>query len=582
MNDPIQLPDFLTGGSSQTSAPSAPELPSFLTGGGNGASVDQMQSFFNDETVSIGNSLGSGEAGIAPGFDNTTAQLLGLTPREKKTEESMLANLPFVKQAKESFDRRGQKLSDNVDRMEEEALEDGEVTLGEGAAAAAKSVVPVLGAAAGVVTDTVVGGVLDVADKVTFGFGKKALGAAGSKALEGIQSTELGREGLQKLSEGFESYQAWAEENPDTAANIGGVVNLAEIFPAAAVAKLAKKGTTKVASKVNPFDKAARLTKEKQNLESLLRRTTGSKQKDLGAAREAIRSVDIEDVSTIKNLDEAFDAKLGALKNSVDEAFEADTSLFKTDDLITTTKVGDEVVEQNFATKAFDQLEELFTQTEDATELAKLNGMKKKLDAGQFSAKDVNDLARLHGKFKSGFSDATGKPLTGVNPQAYENVRKGLKDQARSKIKDKNAKIFDEEMSAILKTQKTVKKSVDRVEDLKAKLDRRGFFEKTGAGVAKTADALSFNFFRGVASGLTPSNVGMKTMNSLDIEKQLGKNLKKIKKLDTLVSKLDEAVGEAAKKKAAKEISKEAGVKLSDAALSAIAVGGQLNQEENE
>ncbi|MEK7112553.1 MAG: hypothetical protein AAB875_04445, partial [Patescibacteria group bacterium] len=117
----------------------------------------------------------------------------------------------------------------------------------------------------------------------------------------------------------------------------------------------------------------------------------------------------------------------------------------------------------------------------------------------------------------------------------YENVRKGVKDTLRNLLPDDKAKLIDKNLSEHINTKELVQKMEEKVNSLSQKVSDRGLIEKVGRLTGKTVDVATGGFVKGALTSFIPSNVGKKVMNSLDLEKNLSKNLKLIEKADKLI-----------------------------------------------
>ena len=140
--------------------------------------------------------------------------------------------------------------------------------------------------------------------------------------------------------------------------------------------------------------------------------------------------------------------------------------------------------------------------------------------------KEVNDISRVYGsEFGTKAFGKTGEALTSTNAQAFENTRSGLKDVARQGLGGEEAKALDATLSAMYDTQLLVQKNVEAVTKLEQRIQERGLVEKAGYYVSKYADILTGGSLRGFVGGILPRGAGYKTMNALDIEQSLRKNL---------------------------------------------------------
>jgi hypothetical protein len=93
----------------------------------------------------------------------------------------------------------------------------------------------------------------------------------------------------------------------------------------------------------------------------------------------------------------------------------------------------------------------------------------------------------------------------------------------------------------MINAKKLVDEVQRRVINLENRIVKRNLIEKIGRALGTAVDLATFGGLRAFVARIFPSNVGLKTMNSLDIEGSLAKNLETLKKLEnaddaTLVS----------------------------------------------
>jgi len=279
------------------------------------------------------------------------------------------------------------------------------------------------------------------------------------------------------------------------------------------------------------------------------------KPREVSAARDALAELDTRGVETYKDLANAIEDKTSVLISKQNELLgETAKELHSVESLQKATKVGNKTVKTDFITKALDDLEELYAKTSDPENYTRILEAKRILETRGISGKEVNDLAREYGReFGNKAFTSQDVPRTSVNSVSFENTRGGLKETSRGLMKDDAVKLLDEEISNLITTERLVKKMVESVDQLNAKVVSRGVTETIGRGIGKVVsgafDTFTLGLGRGIISSIRPSNLGLKTMNSLGIQKALKKNLKQAKKL------LDQA-GTIPKKQFDKEITK--------------------------
>jgi hypothetical protein len=146
---------------------------------------------------------------------------------------------------------------------------------------------------------------------------------------------------------------------------------------------------------------------------------------------------------------------------------------------------------------------------------------------------EVNELARLYGETFSqkAFSKTTGEPLHGITAEAFENTRKGIKEAFRQHLPDEASKILDERMSNAFTVKELSNKMAEKVNQLEAKIQRKGFGQKAAGLIAGALNIATLGvgkaLLRNVLSEVTQAMGGKDvTMNAIELEKALQGNLR--------------------------------------------------------
>lgn len=392
------------------------------------------------------------------------------------------------------------------------------------------------------------GGAFNIADAVAQGklsqAGQEILATAPVQQL--LQSAQSG-DGLISI----DKYNAWKAENPVMAKNLEAVINIASIVPAVQGVKDVVLGTKAVVgatkevlgtvikdtsaafSKIpRATDKLATIAKESINptvskekaIGEVLQGTT----KDIKKASEGLNLIDTTGIKTYKELDNTINDKISTLARTVDNEFAQDTTKTILDNLTITkpTKAGGSV-SVNYVDNALKQLEELYNKTGDIVSETDIRDLRNLAQTQGLTKLEINDIARTYGQeFGEKAFGKIGEPLTSVNAQLYENTRKGIKEVARNGLSSDAAKQADQAMSSLYNTRVLVKKNVEAVNKLMNRIEERGLVEKIGHSVSKYADILTGGGLRGFVGGLLPRGAGYKTLNALDLENLLERNLK--------------------------------------------------------
>jgi len=249
---------------------------------------------------------------------------------------------------------------------------------------------------------------------------------------------------------------------------------------------------------------------------------------DIKKGTAGLSLVDTKGIKTYQKLNEAIDKKIPELAKVVDNEFAQDTTKKLLNDLTITkpTKAGG-TVSVNYVDNALNQLAELYTKTGDVVKQADIEDLINIAKTDGLNKLEINDIARNYGQeFGDKAFNKMGDPLTSINAQMFENTRKGVKEVARSGLTSNVAKKADEAMSKLYDTRALVKKNVEAVNKLMNRIEERGLVEKIGYNVSKYADILTGGSLRGFIGGILPRGAGYKTLNALDLEALLERNLK--------------------------------------------------------
>lgn len=355
------------------------------------------------------------------------------------------------------------------------------------------------------------------------------------KGMEKISKTELAQTVSTKIDE-------FKTAHPEAAQDVEDVVNIAAMIPYIKGAELTVKGVqktgqtiSKITDKALDANRVARINNAVGEINDVVGSIVQGKTDDILKAKKALSTIDTTGVKTYSDLGTRIDDGIEALATKVDDILETEGKIvgpLKTKQLVKTTQVGEKAIKQNFVKDALDQLDEMYTAIKDAPSQAKILELKNKLNTDGLTLRELNDLSRTYGKeFKNKAFSKMGDPLTSVNGQAFENTRKGIKNTVRDLMPNDTVKMLDERMSEMFNTNNLVKNMEEKVNALYQKAKKRGVLEKVARGAADVVNAVTFNTLSGFVSRLLPSNVGLKIMNSIDLEKVLGKNLKKLDKL---------------------------------------------------
>ena len=245
------------------------------------------------------------------------------------------------------------------------------------------------------------------------------------------------------------------------------------------------------------------------------------------AAAKSLADLPQEAGKDYKSLKQALDDKANSLKSEVDAKLDTKKGTTLLDDLSHEVKVGEETIKHNYVDDAFTQLEKHYEAVNEPAKLAKLNQLKSKAQSEGLTVKEINNLAREHGSEIKAFS-ATGNAPSGLSKIAAENTRTGVKQTARTIFGDESYAATDKAYSSVIKTRDMVTKMEKAVNKLQQKVMKRGLGQKAGRLIAGIANTISGGALKGALEYFVGRGAGLKTLNALDLEAMLSKNLQSL------------------------------------------------------
>jgi hypothetical protein len=253
---------------------------------------------------------------------------------------------------------------------------------------------------------------------------------------------------------------------------------------------------------------------------------------DIPKGKAALGAIETKGIKKFSELGSKIEEKIKTLSSEVDTELLKDKTIKRLDELKTElkTKAGN-IVTDNYVEKALNHLDELYGKIGDIAKQADIKDLIVRAKNKGLTSYDINNIAREYGiEFGNKAFSKMGDALTSVNAQLYEKVRSGLKDVARSGISGKVAKEKDLLISNLYNTKRLIQKNIDAVAKLTQKAEKMGLGRQAIRAISKAADVFTLGGFRALRELFIQSNIGRKTMNWLDIEKALEKNLKIIEK----------------------------------------------------
>lgn len=301
---------------------------------------------------------------------------------------------------------------------------------------------------------------------------------------------------------------------------------------------LAKAGYRKAAPIVSEQlakRQASKLAKEVANADKIVGQIIQGTPEDIASAKKALSSIDVQGIKTYDDLNAVLNTKIKTISNKLDDTLEQSpiyNQPLRIGDMDKTITVNGATVRTNYVDDALNQLEDFYTKTNNIERKTAIQQLRQKGDTEGLTVKEVNDIAKLHGQDLSGFN-ANGELASGLSKQAAENTRKGIKSTAREIYGGDAYAQADAELSNLIRTRDLIKDMVDEVNKLQQKIQERGLGEKAGRLVFEVGNLFTGGGLKGFIGGAIPKGRGYKTLNALDLESLLSKNLKQLQKANT-------------------------------------------------
>lgn len=269
---------------------------------------------------------------------------------------------------------------------------------------------------------------------------------------------------------------------------------------------------------------------------------TQGKSGDIPRTIKALSSIDTTDIKTYRQGVDALDTRIKTLAEKQDEVLSTNKEQIKLNDW--KSKSG-----HNFVNDALIQLKDFYKKTNNPAEEARINTLIQKAENQGLTFQEVNSLAREHGDRINAFN-ANGEAASGLTKQAAENTRSGVKDIVRQKFGNDNVyKASDRAMSDLIRTKDLFEKQSEEVNKLGQKIQKRSWGEKAGRLLGHVINMVGLNSPKGLFEYFLSRGTGLKTLNALDLESQLPKNLKIIRDLanrnipeKTLISEMEQFI----------------------------------------
>lgn len=344
------------------------------------------------------------------------------------------------------------------------------------------------------------GKVLDLVGKPLLNAAGKAIGSITPQIIKDI------------ASKGANAIEEFAANHNILPSGISDAVN--NTVDSVKSAKIASPATRTIKNLINPSNSVDEATGQ------IIQGGT----EDIPASKRTLSDPAINDGTnkTYADLQKKINSQIKPLAEQVDAELSKDTTGKSIRSFNQTIGEGKNGVKVNYVRQGIDDLNNFYSKTGDAEGLSNMKAFENNAKENGLTYKDVNDLARLHGKEINAFN-ANGEAASGLSKQAAENTRMGIKRVARQGLGGPEAKALDSRLSDLYDTKALVDKQVEKVNSASQKSQKTGIIPKLiGKGI-KIADTLSGNPLKSI--GREIGTVGG-SLSPTEIEGNLSKNLK--------------------------------------------------------
>lgn len=363
-------------------------------------------------------------------------------------------------------------------------------------------------------------------------------------------------------------YSAWAQANPRIAKDLESAVNVG------AFALGGEEGAPAVKSAVEALPEAAsgvadavsgaassitkKVAGETPTLEGVVGKITqATEPKDIKTATRALSTVDLSNAKTFDEAVQHFDTKIKENTTEVDTRFGSSDKTYKPEDLTQKTSFSDKPIRDpktgkmmptslktDHVTDALDQLHTYYEKTNNPAEQARIMKLEAKYKNEGLTPKEINDIAREHGKELNAFN-LNGEAASGLKKQAAENTRTGVKETARDLMPDENTRAIDKNTTDLIKTRDMMKDMSIAVQKFQNKIEKAGLLKKAGAIAGKALKFVSGDFLGGLLKSITGDVAEFTKLNPLELQKKLPKLIEQFNKLNAMTP--EEAIKAAEK-----------------------------------
>jgi len=300
-------------------------------------------------------------------------------------------------------------------------------------------------------------------------------------------------------------------------------------------------GGAKESILIRRADQAKRMAAE---LDRLVTQVSQGKIKDIPRVTRALSEIDTAGARSYGDVKVRLNETVEDLSTALNSQLDNIPGQHKLNTTVTSATSGNQTVKINHIKNAIDDLEALYARTNDAQGLAGIKNLRNKATKEGLTVREMNDLAKQYGDEmgQKAFSKS-GEPLTSATAESVENTRSGIKIFARDKsgaFKDIYTEL-DGKMSDLIRTRELMGKMEQAVATLKSKIQPRTVGQQIGRVIGQLTDLVTAGGAKGFLQYFIGRGAGLKTLDALDLEKILIKNIDKIQSIIKRASTIPEA-----------------------------------------
>jgi hypothetical protein len=246
-------------------------------------------------------------------------------------------------------------------------------------------------------------------------------------------------------------------------------------------------------------------------------------------AQRVLVGTDLSKTRTYEGAKNVIQNRITNISNKLDEALAKDKRAMPLQDLSSSIDVEGKTYTHNFVQDALSQMWDFYKKTNNVQGAAKIRSWMDKANTAGLTIKDVNDIAKQHGRDLNAFN-ANGELSSGLSKQAAENTRQGVKDIARTKFNNPIYNEADATLSDLITTRDAMSKMAGDVFNAKKRLPQLGLAGKTLNLGIKALDFISRHAI-GKLQQILGKQTSTGSMTKIAIEEALQNNLKKFNDL---------------------------------------------------